>query len=256
MPSTKIIIPGSKVLENVSASFIANKVVAEVKNKYGSDFPCTLKELDDFFAPKKPKLERHTSLSFSKKKDKFRDLMCDLFFDIDGYQAFEGIWHKAFNEALSEVEKAINTLPETMYFSRCDSEETLFLLEDMDLDLSIGKYCFESSNQLRVDSQNHEYNDGWRELSRLENNLVCSAFVATNIAIDTGTSSCGGSSGFGDMHSDIEYIENTYGLNFAGNHSNYHSVTSDDQSIVIIEARRPSSIEEVKAEFAKRISLI
>ncbi|EPP21654.1 hypothetical protein L910_1333 [Vibrio fluvialis PG41] len=30
MPSTKIIIPGSKALENVSASFIANKVVAEV----------------------------------------------------------------------------------------------------------------------------------------------------------------------------------------------------------------------------------
>ncbi len=30
MPSTKIIIPGSKALENVSASFIANKVVAEL----------------------------------------------------------------------------------------------------------------------------------------------------------------------------------------------------------------------------------
>lgn len=33
MPSTKIIIPGSKALENVSASFIANKVVAEVKKQ-------------------------------------------------------------------------------------------------------------------------------------------------------------------------------------------------------------------------------
>ncbi|MBC5853164.1 hypothetical protein [Vibrio metschnikovii] len=38
----------TKALENVSASFIANKVVAEVKNKYGSDFSCTLKELDNW----------------------------------------------------------------------------------------------------------------------------------------------------------------------------------------------------------------
>ncbi|EQM48174.1 hypothetical protein D051_0878 [Vibrio parahaemolyticus VPCR-2010] len=257
MPSTKIIIPGSKVLENVSASFIANKVVAEVKNKYGSDFPCTLKELDDFFAPKKPKLERHTSLSFSKKKDKFRDLMCDLLFDIDGYQAFKGIWHKAFNDALSEFERVTHTLPETMYLSRCDYYHDLVALADDNLDISIGKSGFNNPQSFDLTYENSNLEgDAWRQLSSEETDLVASCYLATNIAIDLGQDiHCRGCLSL-DMKECIEYINNTFGLEFIGDYSNFHSTDSNHTSIVIIEAKRPSSIEEVKAEFAKRISLI
>ncbi len=256
MNAPKIIIPGSHVVESVSASFIADKVVEQVKAKYGNDFPCTLEELDAFFAPKKDTVERYTSLSFSKKKDKFRDMMCDLFFDLDGYQAFKGIWKNAFTEALETVEQAINTLPETMYFSRCDNHDILVALVDENIDLSVNKHAFNDARDLMVDAEDEAYMEGWRNTSSEEDSMICMAFMATNIAVDAGDTSCGSNSGFGCMDNDIEYINDNYGLGFIGDYSNYYCVSGEEQAVMIIEAKRPSSFDEVKAEFTKRLSLI
>ncbi|MFS1428354.1 hypothetical protein LMH73_014680 [Vibrio splendidus] len=254
MTTSKIVIPGSNSVPSPVASMIADKIVAQVKGKYGNAFPTSRDELDAFFAPKKEKIERHTSLSFSKKKDKFRDMMCDLDFDINGYQAFKGIWTNAFNDALTIIKKAIETLPETVFLARCDTSDTLVLLEDMNINLSIGKWSFEDSNPLLVNTE--EDMDGWRELSTLEDDMLCMTYMASNIAVDTGKASCGDSSGFGSSYDDIDLIKKQYGLGFIGDHSNYHSVSSEECAVVIIEAKRIQSYDDVVAEFSKRISAL
>lgn len=256
MQNTKVIINGSNPVQAPVAAMIADKVVAQVKSQYGSSFPTTQAELDAYFEPKKAKIERHTSLNFAKKKDKFRDMMCDLFFDIDGYQAFKGIWVKAFNDALPIINQAIDSLPETVFLSRCDHNDVLVLLEDMSINLEIGRHEFIDVNPIVVNSEDDEYMDGWRNLTSEEDDMLSMAYMATNIAVDTGHSSCGGSQGFGSLHDDARYINDNFGLGYIGDHSNYHAVTCEENAVMIIEAKRVVSIDDVMSEFVKRMKAL
>lgn len=238
----KTIIRGSHEAKAPSFKAIYSNVIAEVRSKYGKNFPLNKAEVDAMFEPKKAKLEKHISVSFVKKTDKFRDMMLDLDFDIDGYQAFKGIWLNAINSQLSLIEKAFAELPEKVYLCRSHYSEQLYILKDMSIDLEIGKYSFNESSELTLDD---DYSEGWQPISMDLLDALGAAYGISNLAVDTGSSN----EGFGNLDDDAETMLNNYGLRFVGDWSNYYSTSSEELPIVVMELTRATSIDEIKANY-------
>ena len=218
-------------------------ILSEFKGSFkGQEMPSSLKEFDILVNHKKSYLfeELDVNLTASKQK-KARNIIAKMIWDLrNGYQSIKGTWDNIIDryiQALNESKK----MPLEVILVKDNCEDLLLKLKDSsNLDTSIKRYGFKNENEMLLQYEELDNDSHFEEMEESYEAILNTAFFASEVAVDTGNVSCGGSMGFGDSLSDVEYLKSSFGISFIGDHDGYYAVDSSDSAILAVKMIRLS----------------
>jgi hypothetical protein len=231
-PGTEPVRPTFDHIQNVIKSGISSQNV-----------PTSVEDMQEGVKTKIANLSKFWDINVTKKKqDKMLDYYCvDTLGLTGGYQHVLGVWNNANKEAISALE-LIKGLPESIYLSRCDCTEELFMLDpyqDVDISSDRRKRGFCNEFNVIVNSDDPEDNEYFSRIEKdVENALMY--FALDEVVVSSGS----GSSGFGNEGSDVTYISDQYGFTPLDSTINsYRLNTGDGNANMLMHLVRPDNEE-------------